>query len=398
MKALKHILVFVLLLAAVVAAQDTYYSMFTFSSRIPQVSINVRAAELQASLYPNFYAGTSADRDMRWVAEHDSLVTAFWDANGRQVLHILTELSGIRWREAEFDIYLLRYFPTSGSGDPLILPLGGQKVGDVITAEPGDDRLLLNLLYQLSHRMLAQSIQPEDSIYLTIASHPLMRPGPYRRDNLAMLLAVTTAQNVLGFEPALAAYESQYIKNQLPGYRLLEQYLMNQWIISPNKPLTEWIAEEPVNSELVRAARPPRRPSGRPTDQPSRHIEGLPIKGKLGFTVAMTDNGQLRVDKIDPFRLGYAAGLVEGDIIRRVNGRLVRNHRDLVDAVLSSMDDGGATLQIVREGRTEVVVIRPMLLPSFEEDYDLPYDTLGEAYDSFQPVDTGMTDTAAPGN
>jgi len=88
------------------------------------------------------------------------------------------------------------------------------------------------------------------------------------------------------------------------------------------------------------------------------------------------------VDKIDPFRLGYAAGLVEGDIIRRVNGRLVRNHRQLVEAILSSMDDGGATLQVVRDGKTEVVVIRPMPLPSFEDDLDVPYDSVTTPDDS----------------
>lgn len=379
------IIITVLILAVIpVQAQDTHFSDFSFSNPIPDVSINTRAAELQQSLYPKYYAGRSASGDLSWVEENDSLITAFWQENGYQVLHMLTELSGIRWREREFDIYLLRYYPTNGSGDPVIVPIGGQRIGEIITAEPRDERLILNLLYQLSQRMLAQAIQPEDSVYLTIATHPLMRPGPYRRDNLAMLLAVAVAQNVMGFDQYLGAYESQYTRNQHPGYRVLDEFMMNQWVLSPSKPLTEWIAEEPVGSELVRASRPPRRPRPSQTGGPSHAIEGLPIKGKLGFTVRFTDNSQLQIDKIDPFRLGYAAGLQEGDIIRRVNGRLVKNHRQLVEAILSSMNEGGATLQVIRNGKTEVVVIRPMPLPSFEDDADAPYDSLSTPGDSLQ--------------
>ena len=39
---------------------------------------------------------------------------------------LLTELSGLDWVEDRFDIYALRYYPSFGGSDPLVIPVGGR--------------------------------------------------------------------------------------------------------------------------------------------------------------------------------------------------------------------------------------------------------------------------------
>ena len=46
----------------------------------------------------------------------------------------------------------------------------------------------LDLIYQLAHRMLMQAEYTDNATARTVALHPLMQPGPYRRDNLAQVV------------------------------------------------------------------------------------------------------------------------------------------------------------------------------------------------------------------
>lgn len=390
MKKITLIIAVAMLLAASLAAQETYYSFFSYSYAIPRVSINDRSASLQASVTPDLYRDRSPVRDMRWVAENDSLIVALWQEKGDTILHILRELSGIAWQETDFDMYLVRYYPSLGSGDPLIVPIGGITRGSQIEAAPEGNRLLLNLVYQLAHRMLAQTVQPEDSVRLGIAEHPMMRPSPYRRDNLAMTLALSTCRNVLGIDSTDDAYHSTFWKRHQPGRTIFEQYLLNQWVLTPDQTLADWIASEPWSSRLVTVTRPPRKPR-RQAAGPRLFVEGLPLKGVFGFSATMNDANRLTVEQIDVYRLAYACGLREGDGIRRVNNRLVRSHRELVEQVLETFDEGGATLEIVRDGQYMEVILQPMLLPAWEDD--VYFDDYPE---EFEDRDTVLEDGPEP--
>ncbi len=375
MKKLGLLLVAAVCCSSAAVAQEAYYSIFSYTHFTPRVSINNRSVSLQAGLYPKFYETRSAARDVRWVSQNDSLIVAFWSEKGDTILHILTELSGIQWRESEFDIYLVRYFPTTGSADPLIIPIGGLKTGPLIEAAPSGNRLILNLILKLSERVLAQAVQPEDSVRLGIADHPLMQPGPYRRDNLAMLLAVTTCQNIIGLDSAYDAYQSAFWVEHTPGRRIFEEYFLNKWILTPDHTLADWIAEEPYRSRLVSITRPPRMRI-RSADSENRvFIEGLPLKGQLGFSIKVDEANYLVVDNVDVYRLAYACGLRIGDRIRAVDGHLVNTHRQLIERILNNLEEGGATLQILRDDEIEWIIIRPMELAIPQDDY-FPEDYL----------------------
>jgi S1-C subfamily serine protease len=81
------------------------------------------------------------------------------------------------------------------------------------------------------------------------------------------------------------------------------------------------------------------------------------------------------VDTIDVYRLAYACGLRIGDRIRSVNGYRVRTHRQLVERILEMLNDGGATLRILRDEGIESVVLRPIDL--YHQEIELyPLDSL----------------------
>ena len=369
-------------------AQDTYYSIFSYTHFIPQVTINDRAASLQSGVYPEYYRTHSVRSDMRWVTRHDSTLTAFWLEKGDTILHLLTELSGIEWYEEEFDIYLVRYFPALGSGDPLIIPMGGMKSGSLIEAAPSGKHQALNLIFQLSRRMLAQTVQPEDAIRLGIADHPLMRPGPYRRDNLALLLAIAVSQNIIGLDSTRESYRSAFWVEHTPGRKLFELYFLNKWVLTPDQTLADWIAAEPYGSRLVVATRPP-RPTRRTTAASTRvYIEGLPLQGELGFSVKVNEANYLEIDTIDVYRLAYACGLRAGDRIHSVDNQRVRTHRRLVERILEGLENEGATVRILRDDSFETIIVRHMDLAIPDEelypDDFLDYDSVSTDSNSLE--------------
>ncbi|RKX23652.1 MAG: hypothetical protein DRP45_10005, partial [Candidatus Zixiibacteriota bacterium] len=298
-----------------------------------------------------------------------STLVAFWKASGDSILTLLSELSGIPWIEADFDIYVVRYYPSVGGADPLTIPLGGMRRGVLNEAAPAGNRLQLNLLYQLSHRILAQAERSEDPFERSLADHPLMQPSPFRRDNLAMLLALVVSQEMIGLDSTYDAYQSAFWQQRTPGREIFEQYLLSEWILSPEQTLANWVINEPYSSRLVTLTRAPRKARPETGVEKRQYVEGLPIKGRLGFSVRYEGSSKLIVDQIDAARLAYACGLREGDAIQRVDGRWPRNQKELVESILAGLDEEGATLTIGRDGQTESVVIQSIDLYIDDETY-----------------------------
>ena len=325
---------------------------------VPEVRLNNQAAQFQASLYPEYYLSHSVRSDLRWVRENDSALVAFWENKGDSALWLLAQLSGLDWVEDRFDIFILKYYPSFGGPDPLVIPLAGRRDGGRVMAAPEGAMQQFNLIYRLAHRLLIQAEKADDPFYRRVATHPLMQPGPYRRDNLAMLLTLVTSQHLLGLDSTFAVYQSPFWRDQTPGREVFEKYLLNTWIISREHTLAQWVVNESPLSPLVEATRPPRfLPVGEVGYGES--LEGLPLRGQLGFAVALGENGRLTVTGIDSTRLAYACGLREGDIIRTVRGKRPSNHKEAVEFILEGLDRGGSTVLVLRNGEDKTVLIQP---------------------------------------
>jgi len=374
-----------LLLVSFSSAQRSRYAGSQDLGRLPVVHIDHHTTRLQQSLFPDLYNKRSARRDTRWVQQNDSTIILLWQVAGDSILAIMTRLAGIDWVETSITVHLVRFFPTMGAASPAIIPVGGIRRGILTEAAPSGASMKLNLIYQFAQRCLAQVYLQPDSLSLALKGHPLMQPTPYRRDNLAMLLALVTAQQVMGLDSTYSAYQSAFWKERMPGGEILQEYLLSEWILSPEHPLAQWIVEEPYTSRLVSLTRPPKVNRLPRSTGPRAWVEGLPIAGRLGFSVKPNEAGQLTVDKIDLYRLAFASGLREADVIRRVNGVRPRNHKDLIERILDTLDDGGAVLQVTREGQQETVILQPVDLPAYDD---------GDYWESF--YDSTTIDTLLP--
>lgn len=361
------LLILVLIIAGSTCAQDTYYSIYSYDNFIPNLKINDNPAVLQKNLYPEFYNHNSVTADMRWVRENDSGITAFIMEKGDTILHILCELSGFYWEETELEINLMRYFPTFGNSEPIIIALGGTKQGGYTKAAPSGNSMKLVVIYELAQRMLTQRVSSGYQSEWNIVRHPLMRISPYRRDNLAMLLTLSTSYSILGIDSTESAFESAWWERHFPGKEILVKNFLNQWILTPSQTLAFWLQSEPANSKLVTITHPPAIEE-QPINYQRSAIEGVPLKGLFGFSVHIDNNGYLVVDSIDIYRLGYACGLRTGDVIRTVNQSRARNHKILIEKIFETFDQGGATLQIFRDDQITPLIIQPMILPGFDDE------------------------------
>ncbi len=381
------LIVFILIQAAAAQTGEGETAPTARIKGLPEVRIDHSSVSFQAGLYPEYYRSHSAVRDMRWVQSNDSTLISFWQTKGDSILLLLSQLSGLNWVEPTINMYLVRFYPSVGNSVPLVIPLGGMRRGILVEAPPEGNRLQLNLIYQLAHRMLCQAEQSGDPM----TNHPLMQPGAYRRDNLAMLLALVTAQQVIGLDSTYDAYQSAFWKQRTAGREILEQYMLSEWILTADHPLARWVVDEPYGSALVRATRPPRKQQKDISPVRRVYVEGLPLKGHLGFSVKIGNAGQLVIDKIDVTRLGYACGLREGDAIRSVDGSRVRTHKKLIEKILDGLDQGGATVEFVRDELTQTALIMPPEL--YNDDY---YYWEGEYGDSLAPTVPPTEDTLTP--
>jgi hypothetical protein len=338
---------------------------------IPRVTVIDQAVDFQESVYPELYRNRSTVADMRWIARNDSGVIAFWSAGGDSALSLLRLLGGIEWQEREFPLYLVRYYRTIGTANPLVLPLGGIGDGSVMEAAPTGNNRTLTLLYLLAHRALHQVECPGAYDAEGIALHPLMQAGPYRRDCLALLLALSVGEQLMGSEDTYDAYNSDFWRNHFPAREVFQDYYRGRWTLSTERPLSQWLAAESYSSELVEITQPPELRAQSPSDQSRAPVERLPLAGNLGFSVKLDESNRLVVDRIDTQRLAYTCGLRRGDRIHRVEGQRPTSHRTLVEMILDRLPYGAAALEIVRDGHTKAVLLRRV--SDSQENVDLLY-------------------------
>ncbi|HWR83724.1 MAG TPA: hypothetical protein VN285_10500 [Candidatus Deferrimicrobium sp.] len=365
-KAVSLVFITVLYGATVLSAQALERSDSTQSTHISIVRIDDRSASLQVSLYPDFYKTHSVSDDIDWVTQHSGDLTVFWAEQGTRILQNLSELSGIEWAERGFTMYLVKYFPSVGCSDPLIVPLGGIMTGSLIEAAPTGNSLLFDAVFLLAQRMLAQATPEHDARHAAIAGHPLAEPGPLRRDNMAMLLTISVCSEILGRETTMNVFQSAFWRTHAPGHQILTEHLLDKWVLTPEHTLADYLADESSESPLVLLTRQPERTETARSVQLAIPVSGVPLKGKLGIAVRAASNDGFEVETLDTNRLAYACGLRAGDRIRAVDGVRPRTHRELVERILESLADGVAVIQVSRQNTTQSIALRPMRLPTSE--------------------------------
>lgn len=335
-----------------------FVSTSVIGQTTPRVRLNTDATSFQRTLYPRHYKNADPAADQRWVEKNDSALAAFWKGNESRILTHLSRLSGIEWMENSFDIYLVRYYPSLGEAEPLILPVGGIRVGDIIESAPSGSEQQLNLIFQLARRILSQTARPGTNVTANIANHPLIQPGYYRRDNLAMTLAMVVCSRTIGSQATLEAYNAPVWRRNFPGRDIFEEHFQNVWQLSEDRPLVTWLLNESYTGTLVSNTRETLLP--RVSAPESETVGDIPATGRLGMSIGLDPTGRLYVLQLDPSRLASQCGLLQDDILLTVDNNKVKSHKELVEFLLAGLEKGSVKVRVLRAGKNVSVVLRPL--------------------------------------
>ena len=362
----KCIFIFLVFLAAAAAmAQEQESTILPYApvpvrDDLPTVGFKTDNRLLMKAFYPEYYANDYlAGRDIRWVDRNDSALTAVWDSLGYDILVLLEELSGIKWQEKKIEINLMKYFRDDVLFDPPCMPLEGIKMENYIEVSgPGLHRVL-DLIKLLAGRNLMQNELPGNT-YDPIINHPLMEKSSFRFDVLAVTLTMACAEQILPADSLQKITNSTVWRRHNPGWEIYQNHFRYTWVLSPDRPLVFYLSQEPYDSPLVgltRAPRPPRENES--ANQVSNSIKMSAGGGKLGFSVARTPSGLLQVVDVDTLGIAYSSGLMPGDQIKRVNGEIVRNARDLMSKILDKLNTEGVYLIVNRDGHENGLLLVP---------------------------------------
>lgn len=331
-------------------------------SGLPVLIFRTDTEQLQQSLYPESYQTADVRDDIAWVRQSDSSLRAFWQTSGNSVLALLADFSGFEWRSNSIDCYLLRYYPSIGESDPMMLPLGGVRTGVLIEAAPSRAALDLNLIYQLARRLLADAANSmlEQSISPYVLRHPLLESSPYRRDLMALHLAMAVAENVMGKPFAQAAYDTPEWERFVPSRLIRTTYLQKNWPLSLSKPLSTYLMDESYESELVRVTRTTSSDAvaGDGAERDEVSPSGVPPSGKFGMAIRQ-EGSKLLIAALDPARSAAICGLQVNDQIVSVNDSRPATAKELIELILARYNRGGAKLSILRAGKPAAVIVRP---------------------------------------
>jgi hypothetical protein len=212
------------------------------------------------------------------------------------------------------------------------------------------------------------------SIQHYLWDHPLLEPSAYRFDVITTVLAMATAEHIINPDSLKLIVTSESWKRFNRGWNTYKDHFEPNWLLTSETPLTTYLANEPYNSALVNLTRPPR--FNRPKIEKTVDVAPTILSaggGRLGFSVVKTPLGLFEVVDVDTLGLSYAAGLQVGDLIKRVNGEVVRTARDLMGKIIDKLDSDGVYMIVLRD-EAEVGIL---LLPPVEESIEDSLKYLG---------------------
>ncbi|RKX19116.1 MAG: hypothetical protein DRP51_07970 [Candidatus Zixiibacteriota bacterium] len=334
---------------------------------VPKVEFTIDNLNLMRAFYPLYYENEQEiRRDIRFVNRNDSVFNAVWDSLGYAILTTMTSLSGIEWVEQDLKIHLMKYLPCDRVYDPALFPLEGIKTSNYVEAAPNGLHQLMNLIMLLSGRNIQQVSDPK-SIQHYLWDHPLLQQSAYRFDVIATNLAMATAIHIIQPDSLELIISSENWRRHNPGWITYENHFRYNWPLTSETPLVTYLANEPYNSALVNLTRPQsfvRPKSDKPVEaEPTILSAG---GGRLGFSVIKTRLGLFEVVDVDTLGLGYSAGLQIGDLIKRVNGEVVRSTRDLMGKIIAKLDSDGVYLIVLREKIEVGILLLPVAVEETE--------------------------------
>jgi hypothetical protein len=322
---------------------------------IPVVRFHVEAAaELLQTAYPDRYGlgGDALEEDIEWAREHAGAITDRWSGWGSLYLQRLEDLAGIAWPARQIDVYLVRVWPVVSIEHPLVLALDAIRApGGRDVPVPGDDDVRsLILAHQLAHHLLDDpDFLPEDG-RAPAYDHPLMSEGDFAVEALVNWLVYRTLDDMWGEKRLERAASDEVWRAYNPSHAFVVDELEPRHRLSRTATLADWLAANPEGSEIFRVREAYLRQANLP-------IEALPERERTtgsepGIDLGATFEGQIFVAYVDEGSPAARVGVLEGDVVRTVEGRPVGSDIAATQAALEASwrENGELNLSVEREG------------------------------------------------
>jgi hypothetical protein len=321
----------------------------------PVVRFHVEtAAELLQTAYPDRYGlgGDALEEDLEWAREHAGRVIDRWSGWGPLYLQRLEDLAGLAWPTRQIDVYLVRAWPVVSIEHPLVLALDAIRVpGGREVPVPGDEdvRSLL-LAHQLAHHLL------DDPDFLTederapAYGHPLMSDGDFAVEALVNWLVYRALEDMWGEERVERAASDEVWRAYNPSHGFVVDELEPRHRLSRTATLADWLAANPEGSEIFRVREAYLRQANLP-------VQALPDRerttgSEAGIDLGATYEGRIFVAYVDGGSPAARAGVLEGDVVRTIEGRPVGSDVAAAQAALDASwrENGELNLSVEREG------------------------------------------------
>jgi hypothetical protein len=326
----------------------------------PALHLRAPAEELLQVAYPQRYQGDpeTLREDVEWVEDQDGDLLEWWDRQGETFLLRASDLAGLPWPYRDIEVYLVRYWPEVSIEYPLVLALDEvQGPGGSAEVPQDDDLRVLLLAHQLVHYLLDDppaTMDRIDSAY----DHPFMTPGSFEIESLVNWVTYAVLEELWGEDRLERATREELWRAYNPNHEFVVAELLGRHRLSRSDPLVEWLRDNPRGSEIFATLEDYEERSGEVDEPVGGQAPGLSGTA-YGIDLGARYDGTIFVAYVDRGSPADRAGILQGDVLRSIEGRNVG--ADIEDAqrrLSESWDDNREiNLSVMREGREIYVTL-----------------------------------------
>lgn len=320
----------------------------------PALHLRSSAEELLQVAYPERYRRDpeALHDDVEWVRDRDDDLREWWDRQGPLFLLRASDIAGLPWSYRDIEVYLVRYWPEVSIEYPLVLALDEIQGsgGSAAVPQDGDTRVLL-LAHQLVHYLLDDPPFTVGTRLDPAYEHPFMTPGTFEIEALVNWVTYTALEELWGRDRLERATRGELWRAYNPGHDFVVDELMRRSRLSRYSSLARWLRDNPRGSEIFAIEENYERRLGA-AEVPAGRITGL-SGTEYGIDLGASYDGRLFVAYVDKGSPADRAGLLQGDVLRSIEGR--EAGADVVEAQrrLRESWEGNReiNLSVLREGR-----------------------------------------------
>lgn len=326
----------------------------------PALHLRATAEELLRVAYPQRYQGDPEvlREDVEWVRDQGEDLLEWWDRQGEMFLLRASDLAGLPWPYRDIEVYMVRYWPEVSIEYPLVLALDEvQGPGGSAEVPQDDDLRVLLLAHQLVHYLLddppVTTVRPAPAY-----EHPFMTPGSFEIESLVNWVTYAALEELWGTDRLERATRQELWRAYNPNHDFVVEELMRRHRLSRSDPLVEWLRDNPRGSEIFATLEDYEERSGAVDEPVAGQARGL-SGTSYGLDLGARYDGTIFVAYVDRGSPADRAGILQGDVVRSIEGREVGS--DIEDAqrrlTESWEDNREINLSVLREGREIYVTL-----------------------------------------